>query len=209
MRSRADSFSLEPSTASPDDNDSIHLSTGSLQSNNTTDGDAASKDTNAAASAPKPNPRDNNTYLFHFPPKMPDVLPSTIKQEPGTSSHPAPPPAPTPTNPASTTAAKSKSDKSKPEEPERNRPIHGMNVAPGRVGKIRVHDSGKATLSWGSERFDLTPGQEVSFMQETLDWEYVDRGMRVVRTEAGDATAFGRVKGKFVVVPSWGKMLGR
>ena len=161
-----------------------------------TDGDATPRDANAPASAPKPNIRDNNTYLFHFPPKMPDVVPSTVKQEPGTSTQPAPAPAP------SSAAAKGKL-----EEPERNRPVHGMKVAPGRVGKIRVHDSGRATLSWGGERFDLTPGQEVGFMQETLDWEFVPKHMRVVRTEARDATAFGRVKGKFVVVPSWTKML--
>lgn len=163
-----------------------------------TESEATPKNVNAPAAAPNQNIRDNNTYLFHFPPKMPNVTPSTIKQEPHESAHAVPAQAST------SSATKSKEEE---KEKERNRPIHGMNVAPGRAGKIRVHESGRATLSWGGERFELTPGQEVSFMQETVDWEYVPKRMRVVRTEAGDSTAFGRVKGKFVVVPSWTKML--
>ncbi|KAI8932124.1 hypothetical protein NX059_011008 [Plenodomus lindquistii] len=162
--------------------------------------------------AKKPTVRDNNVYLFQIPPLMPELLLPSFKPEP--TDEPAStaviaPPAP---NPA-TAAGPSKSDpKIKVEEGGFSDPAakthDGPRFASGLVGKLRVRASGRTTLDWGGTSYELTPGNKASFLQEVVSMNVVPESRRVVPEDAGDAVSMGRVKGKFVVVPNWGDMLG-
>jgi DNA-directed RNA polymerase III subunit RPC4 len=159
----------------------------------------------AANGARKPTVRDNNVYLFQIPPLMPELLSASIKKEPVEEQAPLPPPAPTPT-------ANGKKDvKVKLEEgafTDTSKTHEAPRFASGHVGKLRVRQSGRTTLDWGGTSYELTPGQKASFLQEVVSMHVVPEAQRVVPEDAGEATSFGRVKGKFVVVPDWGEMLG-
>lgn len=152
------------------------------------------------SNARKPTVRDNNVYLFQIPPLMPELHSATIKKEP--SDAPAPLPAPTPAT---------GNVKIKVEEGFTD-PAGAGHEAPrfasGCVGKLRVRQSGRTTLDWGGTSYELTPGNKASFLQEVVSLNVVPENQRVVPEDAGDAISFGRVKGKFVVIPDWGQMLG-
>ncbi|KAL6709066.1 hypothetical protein ACN47E_001882 [Coniothyrium glycines] len=154
----------------------------------------------------KPTVRDNNVYLFQIPPLMPELLPPAIKNEPLDGHLSAPPAAP-----VSTQAPKSDS-KVKLEEggfsDPNAKPKEGPRFASGMVGKLRVRQSGRTTLDWGGTSYELTPGNRASFLQEVVSINIVPERNRIAPEEAGDAISFGRVKGKFVVVPDWTTMLG-
>lgn len=75
------------------------------------------------------------------------------------------------------------------------------------MGKLRVHKSGRTTLDWGGTSFELTPGNRSNFLQEVASVEIRPENQRAAPEDAGDAISLGRVKGKFVVVPNWAKML--
>jgi DNA-directed RNA polymerase III subunit RPC4 len=147
--------------------------------------------------------RDNNVYLFQIPPLMPELLSPNIKKEP--SDEQSMPGAPVPAGPGnpevkikveegfSDAAAKA------PEAPR---------FASGCVGKLRVRQSGRTTFDWGGTSYELTPGNKASFLQEVVSINVVPDKARVVPEDAGEAVSFGRVKGKFVVVPDWNHMLG-
>jgi DNA-directed RNA polymerase III subunit RPC4 len=151
----------------------------------------------------KPTVRDNNVYLFQIPPLMPALDPPTIKDE---ASDPIP--LPKPAQPA----AKPGDPKIKLEEGGFSDPSARSNEGPrfgsGMVGKLRVHESGRTTLDWGGTSYELTPGNKASFLQEVTSLRIEPPAERVVPEAGGDAVSFGRVKGKFVVVPNWGEMLG-
>jgi DNA-directed RNA polymerase III subunit RPC4 len=152
----------------------------------------------AVAPAKKPTVRDNNVYLFQIPPLMPEVSLSSIKDGPPDvedQSAPVPPAKP--------------EVKIKVEEgfSEASMPVASA-FASGCVGRMRVRESGRTTLDWGGTSFELKTGNRVSFLQELCRINVVPEKDRVVSEEAGDATSFGRVKGKFVVVPDWNLMLG-
>jgi DNA-directed RNA polymerase III subunit RPC4 len=162
-------------------------------------GDTAMAD--GAAAAPKPTVRDNNVYLFQIPPLMPELLEPGVKKE---TSDVAEASAPTP-------AVKKEAVKIKVEESFSDpsaRPAQGPRFASGLVGKLRVRQSGRTTLDWGGTSYELSPGNKASFLQEVVSIHVVPEKDRVVPEDAGEAVSFGRVKGKFVVTPDWGEMLG-
>lgn len=162
-------------------------------------GDAIMADT--AAGEVKRSVRDNNAYLFHFPPRMPNALHPEIKKEQVE-------PTQNNSNGSATTNGAQKGVKIKTEEVQVDRRrAGGLCVAPGVAGKLRVHESGRTTLRWGGETFELNPGNPAAFMQEVIEVETVPQHLRVVQNEGGETTSFGRVKGKFVVMPSWRAML--
>lgn len=161
--------------------------------------DAAGDSNMQDAGVVKRTVRDNNAYLFQFPPRMPGSRNQDIKKEPTESTQRISAP---PDNGGAKTI-KTEDTKEEDEKPRRRR----MPVTPGIVGKIRVHQSGRTTFRWGGETFDLTPGNPAGFMQEVLEVEDVPLSMRVIPNEGGYGTSFGRVKGKFVVTPSWKTML--
>lgn len=73
---------------------------------------------------------------------------------------------------------------------------------------MRVHESGRTTLDWGGTSYELTPGNKASFLQEVASLNMRPENERAAPEDAGEAISLGRVKGKFVVVPNWGEMLG-
>lgn len=118
--------------------------------------------------------------------------------------------------------------KSEPEEPtlgdtkrdnafmaqDHNRPV-------GRVGKLRVHDSGRVTAIWGGACLEVGRGGEGGLLQEVVMTDYertlvkVEEGRekekerweeRISLGEKG--WAVGQLGGGFVMVPDWGRMFG-
>lgn len=147
-----------------------------------------------AAKEKKQSVRDNNVYLFQIPPIMPDLLPPTVKSEPTASDNAlAPPQQPQPPIKLEDGMAPSTAK---------------ATVSSGYVGKLRVHASGRTTLDWGGTSYELNPGHKANYLQEVVQLHVVPENERVVEEDGGEATSFGRVKGKFVVVPAWGAMLG-
>ncbi|EUC29377.1 hypothetical protein COCCADRAFT_40239 [Bipolaris zeicola 26-R-13] len=162
-------------------------------------GDVAMAD--AGSAEKRPTVRDNNVYLFQIPPLMPEVEPLSVKKE-ASDAQPPPPPV----------QASGKADaKIKVEEGSFSDPNakakEGVRFGSGLVGKLRVHKSGRTTLDWGGTSFELTPGNRSSFLQEVASVEIRPENQRAAPEDAGDAISLGRVKGKFVVVPNWAKML--
>ncbi|CAO2655193.1 Nn.00g102570.m01.CDS01 [Neocucurbitaria sp. VM-36] len=157
----------------------------------------------AATNAKRTTVRDNNVYLFQIPPLMPELLPRYIKKE---LSEPQNHTAPV-TAPAVKSEPKIKLEEGGFSDPSA-KPSSGPRFASGHVGKLRVRQSGRTTLDWGGTSYELTPGNKASFLQEVVSINVVPEKDRVVPEDAGEAVSFGRVKGKFVVVPDWGSMLG-
>jgi DNA-directed RNA polymerase III subunit RPC4 len=157
----------------------------------------------------KPTVRDNNVYLFQIPPLMPELLTDSIKKEPSDeqSSLAAPTPVPGPVQ-AANPGPKVKLEEGGFSDPSA-KTSDGPRFASGMVGKLRVRQSGRTTLDWGGTSYELTPGNRASFLQEVVSVRIDAEKDRVVPEDAGDAISFGRVKGKFVVVPDWTSMLGQ
>ncbi|KAF2705832.1 hypothetical protein K504DRAFT_413746 [Pleomassaria siparia CBS 279.74] len=156
-------------------------------------GDAVMADSADAAGKSKMSVRDNNVYLFQVPPVMPDLLPPTVKPE--ESNEPL------------VTAPSTQQAPIKIEEGTTGATAKA-GITSGFVGKLRVHESGRTTLDWGGTSYELNPGHKASYLQEVVSLNVVPEKDRVAEEDGGDATSYGRVKGKFVVVPAWEKMLG-
>ena len=83
----------------------------------------------------------------------------------------------------------------------------------GRIGKLRVHESGRAILCWGGISFEVGMGMDAYFLQESL-FTRVNAGATnagVVGKSpsdaySGEAMSFGSVRGKFVVTPDWASL---
>ena len=153
------------------------------------------------APAPKISVRDNNVYLFQIPPLMPELLEPGVKKEVSDMAEAS----------ASAQPIKKEAVKVKVEEGFSDpaaKPAQGPRFASGLVGKLRVRQSGRTTLDWGGTSYELAPGNKASFLQEVVSIHVVPEKDRVVPEDAGEAVSFGRVKGKFVVTPDWGEMLG-
>jgi DNA-directed RNA polymerase III subunit RPC4 len=155
-----------------------------------------------ADKAKKPTVRDNNVYLFQIPPLMPELASASIKKEPVDAPGPvaALPPAPPVKSEVKIKVEEGFTEGTKKPEPPK--------FASGAVGRIRVRQSGRTTMDWGGTSYELTPGNKASFLQEVVSLHVVPEKQRVVPEEGGLAVSFGRVKGKFVVVPDWNEMLG-
>jgi DNA-directed RNA polymerase III subunit RPC4 len=165
----------------------------------------ASGDVNMAEGADKakkPTVRDNNVYLFQIPPLMPELASASIKKEPTDAPGPV----------AALPSAQPGKPEVKIKVEEGFTDTAAGHEAPqfvsGAVGRIRVRQSGRTTLDWGGTSYELTPGNKASFLQEVVSVHVWPDKDRVVPEAGGEAVSFGRVKGKFVVVPDWNEMLG-
>lgn len=165
----------------------------------------ASGDTNmidAATNASKPSRRDDHVYLFQLPPIIPELKGPAVKKE-ASNTHPK---AVEPSKPADKEGVHIK------KEEEFSNPLasipDGPNFASGRVGKLRVHQSGRTTLDWGGIDFELAPGKPSSFLQEVVSIQLDADRTQPAQDEHGNATSFGRVKGKFVVTPNFSSIFG-
>lgn len=175
---------------------------GTVEATMAEDGDTNMSDVVEMGS--KASVRDGHTYLFQLPPTMPELL------EPG-QSKPKPKPEASEAQPPPLQAAANGEAAIKMEEefsdPRANKGT-GPRFASGRVGKLRVHKSGRTTLDWGGISFEVGPGIPASFLQEVVSLEVIPADKRVVPEDAGEALSFGRIKEKFVVTPNWEQLLG-
>lgn len=180
----------------------------------------------------------DRVYIFQFPSKLPDLSAPTVKEEP---SSPPPPSSSTtlpsaaqagPSAPAQSNSA-SAPIKIEEDAPPQNplsrastfaqRPAHRPSVAPGVMGKLRIHKSGKATLDWGGTSLLVSKGLDESMLQDVvvvrpLKEEQNGNGESSAPVEVegaggrkkvgGEALAFGQVRGKFVVTPDWDEIWG-
>ncbi|KAF1957923.1 hypothetical protein CC80DRAFT_534425 [Byssothecium circinans] len=163
-------------------------------------GDVAMVDTGAS----KPNRRDNHVYLFQLPPIIPELLESMVKKALSDPQSKAHEPAQPPKGEGAVQVKQEEGEFSStiPKAPE------GPRIGSGRVGKLRVHQSGRTTLDWGGVDYELTPGKPASFLQDVVSMRILPKQERVAEEMGGDAISFGRVKGKFVVTPDTSTMFG-
>lgn len=165
---------------------------------------------------------DNATYLFQFPPIVPDLYAEKIKTEPGEAELNGADPKP-----------ENDERPAPPKAGESRRPY----IEPGRVGKLRVHASGKMTLDWGGTALAAGQGMDINFLQsvmmmkldadENLHGELdssangeMDGAPATPTTSQstprparkkdwnGEVASFGQVRGKIVVTPDWAEILG-
>jgi DNA-directed RNA polymerase III subunit RPC4 len=160
-------------------------------------GDTTMKEAGAESNEKQAN-EDDEVYLFHFPSNMPKPLSDiTIKTEPSESEKPVAKPG---------KAGDAKDPKVGDDKAAIRKPRAAV-VPPGLAGKLRVHKSGRITLKWGRQKFDVRPGHPTSFVEGTVNVETVPPSMRIVREEAGESVPYGALKEKFTVMPNWDQML--
>jgi DNA-directed RNA polymerase III subunit RPC4 len=155
------------------------------------DGDAAMQ--GADAQPAQDDPRADKVYLFQFPPILPDLIHKTIKPDPETAE-----------GAEGAAAPANASNQLQSTDPEPSGNTHTFN--PGRVGKMRIHKSGRATLDWGGTPMEIGMGSEASFLQDVLIANFNKNEENKV--ESGTAMGMGQVKGKFIVTPDWNEILG-
>lgn len=183
----------------------------------------------------KGDPRAYKVYLFQFPPILPDLRAApevTVKQEPEAAS-----PTLTKAVPSSETLPDTAAIKIDPdEEPESSRG-GPTRLSPGKVGKLRVHESGKVTLDWGGTSLAVGMGTDVQFLQQVVmakvwDGDRTERHVSASSSRSrnagtttsgdpeaksdvrqpdgfvgGEVMALGQVRGKFVVTPDWDEII--
>ncbi|RDI87992.1 hypothetical protein Vi05172_g1772 [Venturia inaequalis] len=164
-----------------------------------------------------PDHKKDRTYLFQFPPVVPNLLPQKplfVKDEEPIDE--PPPPAQTETTisipgqadpPPAAPVIKIEDDG----KDRVKRPPHLPTLTSGLVGKLQVHKSGKVTLDWGGASLELHKGMDSTFLQDiVLVKRDEDAPVAAVAKGAigGEAMAFGQVRGKFVVTPDWDRVLG-
>lgn len=160
--------------------------------------------------------KENKVYLFQFPPIIPPLTAATrhVKQEPQPEPPPRPPPQPGPAVKVEDEEVVVKEE----EEEEAQRRTYETAAQeqklfpPGRVGKLRVHKSGRTTLDWGGILMDVGVGMENSFYQTAM---MVEAGRQDAKDGSkgkngpikGEAISLGPVSGKFVVKPNMNELL--
>ncbi|KMP09164.1 hypothetical protein CIRG_08845 [Coccidioides immitis RMSCC 2394] len=162
--------------------------------------------------------RQGRLFLLQFPPMTPNLMtPSarqdqsdetttldgastaqapetiTIKKENGTTAH-------IPLGGSASLTVPSKSASSIPFISATN-----SQLPPGRVGKLKVYRSGRATIDWGGISFELNKGTDVDFLQDAV----VASDSKPGENHGADRKiwAMSQVTGKFVVTPDWDKLL--
>lgn len=196
--------------------------------------------------------KSDRVYIFQFPSKLPDLINASaaVKEEPSSpqtlASHA--PAAAASSSAAAPTQSQSQlpppTIKIEDDAPNANsasqvsplapvRPAHRPVLAPGYLGKLRIHKSGKATLDWGGTSLVVSKGLDESILQDVVvvrpkpipvdvaqngDGGEASAAAGKAGSSArkelekeeygGEALAFGQVRGKFVVTPDWDELWG-
>lgn len=191
--------------------------------------------------------REGLVYLFQLPPIMPQVLTAAEKEillNPKLEEKPAEKKSkdrnPPPTKPATTTDPKPKPEPTDPLSPSPKTP-HALTAPDlsrpvGRVGTLRVHDTGRVMATWGGASLEVGRGGGGAggLLQEVVmtDWEHTmvkvedeggggggggsagtkekgkDHGWEERVRVGENGWALGQVAGGFVLVPDWARMVG-
>jgi DNA-directed RNA polymerase III subunit RPC4 len=199
------------------------------------DGQPIAADTSAVAvaSTEPVDPKEGRLYLFQFPPILPKLYNPTgpIKKDPtdGEEVQMTDIPVSGHGTPVDLTGPDLKADpdasivingaENKEEEDTGPTTTNTQNLLsePGMVGKLIVRKSGKVELSWGGTSLQLGRGAEFDFLTTGLvvkglgaDSGKTKPRMGVKEEGAGgvtgSGTGMGRIMGKFVAVPDWGKL---
>lgn len=186
--------------------------------------------------------REGLVYLFQLPPIMPKILTAAEREIPnmestelGKAEEDKPPDSSKPTDAKQSQPSDPKQKQPKPESEEtlvtdsRNANIFMADdsaLPVGRVGTLRVHDTGRVTATWGGASLELGRGAGSGLLQEVVMTEYSkhtiklgtegkdkdnkDGGGKVKldeRISLGDrGWAIGQLGGGFVMTPDWAKM---
>ncbi|GAB7351145.1 hypothetical protein MBLNU459_g1600t1 [Dothideomycetes sp. NU459] len=189
--------------------------------------------------------RTDRVYLFQFPPVLPDLYATAaVKTEPPQSpdlarkdkANPTAAPLslddipPSTSNPeqakagaANASSSSSSNTKDAPVKVEDDAPSYSNSghVQPsGRVGKLRVHASGRTTLDWGGTSLQIGMGTDVQFLQDVIVARMFEREAKegadrdkdradASKEPGGEVMGLGQVRGKFVVTPDWEEIVGQ
>ena len=175
------------------------------------------------ASSPYRDKKSDRVYLFQFPSVMPGL---TVAAEDGKTMNPAndslESPDTTATAQMQTETApgpaaldqegvKVEDDDGKEASSSKERSALWPPMASGKAGKLRVHESGRATLSWGGTSFEIAMGTDAHFLQDVVLARMPSQQQQPgghTQDEEGVAMAMGQIRGKFVVTPDWSDIIG-
>ncbi|KAL1956434.1 hypothetical protein VTO42DRAFT_7320 [Malbranchea cinnamomea] len=157
--------------------------------------------------------RHGKLFLFQFPPLTPNlIVPSALTDDHDTVIEIPPPtqseihhPRHDPSQHTVAVKAEAESNGEVISEQNSKPKISPLLTAtksdlpPGRVGKLRIHKSGRATIDWGGINFELNKGSDVDFLQDAIVLSEEKTNKRV--------WAMSQVSGKFVITPDWDKLL--
>ncbi|EME86185.1 uncharacterized protein MYCFIDRAFT_82113 [Pseudocercospora fijiensis CIRAD86] len=168
------------------------------------EGDTAMAEANAKLEKLKvaEESRNQNVYIFQFPPVLPDLMPVSVKPEPGTAEADGEGEAMDVDQTAEKTVEVN-DDESKNTQPK---------LPSGNVGKLRIHKSGKATLDWGGTSLILGKGADATFLQNVLIASVPDGKPKEGEPAPEDqepavGMGMGQIRGKFVFTPNWTEIL--
>ena len=186
--------------------------------------------------------REGLVYLFQLPPIMPKILTAAEIEvlnmestELGKAEEDNPPDSSKPTDAKQSQPSDPKQMQPKPESEEplvtdtRNANIFMADdsaLPVGRVGTLRVHDTGRVTATWGGASLELGRGAGSGLLQEVVMTEYSKHTIKLgtegkdkdnkdgvgkvkldERISLGDrGWAIGQLGGGFVMTPDWAKM---
>lgn len=152
--------------------------------------------------------KSEHLYLFQFPPVLPELRRASADVKPEPEASVQAPSSPKATKRAPTAPPMTSSDqaiKIEDDGPGASTENTGTRLEAGALGKLRVHQSGKITLDYGGTSLQLNKGLDASFLQDAV----------ITKMPAADdidgkglAYALGPVRGKFVITPDFGAVVG-
>ncbi|GBF60879.1 hypothetical protein TMEN_3340 [Trichophyton mentagrophytes] len=178
-------------------------------------------DDTEASAKPATDERQGQLFLLQFPPMTPNLVPPTPEKNSAVGQgDEAVVETATPLPAAGTAPAAQGSGTIKQEEGTVNPAATASTATPlvtatnstlprGRVGKLNIHRSGKATIDWGGVSFELAKGSTVGFIQDAviLSDNMTGAADGSASTRDKKLWAMSQVTGKFVVTPDWDKIL--
>ncbi|KAG5301288.1 DNA-directed RNA polymerase III RPC4 [Histoplasma ohiense] len=186
--------------------------------------DAEQEDETKAVEAPR-DERSGRLFLIQFPPMTPNLVPpwpdmdemvqDVVETGARASTQQSPNPAIKKEATDGLTAPMPTLSSNGTVIPSPLITATNSTLPPGRVGKLNIHQSGRATIDWGGISFELTKGSDVEFLQDAIvaSGEQpkptgTDDGLHPADLEAKTVWAMSQVNGKFVVTPDWEALLG-
>lgn len=151
------------------------------------------------------NDRANANYLIQLPPVLPELLDPNEKVK---AEHEASKP-----EEEKTSGSKPAADVETIVKPDVDGEAEQSKDVPppksGRIGKLRVHRSGKVTLSWGGTSMEVREGTDAFFLQSIVLTEASEPATAGAASvpPSSRALCFGQVRGKMVVTPDWDAIL--
>ncbi|TKA67093.1 hypothetical protein B0A49_08649 [Cryomyces minteri] len=162
-----------------------------------------------AAQAKSEDKKAGRVYLFQFPPIVPDLIARpTVKEEPTSFTQTRGNSIDVDATPASIDKTPVKIEDDVTDADELKSKSFRPKLATGAAGKLRIHESGRATLSWGGTSLELNMGIAASLLQDTMLMKITPENQRVTANDGGEAMSFGQIRGKFVVTPDWDEIIG-